>query len=137
MRSAMVIDAGSAPAAEARGVVDTAGALVLRDLWIRTQRPRAHGLSVLHSRTDDRCGSGALLHPADERCERIEGADADATAAMKHARHHEHPVEVSRLRPQLRDDAFVVIDAHHRVQRVVGPAVVADDLAAARAEPGE
>src|SRR5262245_58270144 len=123
-----------ARAREVRRVVDAARSLVLRDLWIRTQRTRADGGAVDDAGGEDRSWRRSLLDPFDERRERVERARADAAAAVKHPRHHEQPIEVGRRRPEPIDDVLVVLHAHQRVERLIGPAEVADDLAAARLE---
>src|SRR5512143_585100 len=119
-------------AAEAGGFVDAAGALVPRHLRIRTERPCPQHLALDHARPHDRLGYDTLLYPFDERGQGVERADTGTAAAVIHAGHHEEAVEVGRRRPHLLRHAFVVANAHHRVERGIGPAEVADYLAAAR-----
>src|SRR5204862_6227293 len=123
------------PTCEARRIVDAPRSLVFCDLRIGTQRARAYGLSVNQPRADDRLRRRTVLHPFDQRGERVEGAHADALAAMEHARYHEQAIEVGGRRSASLQHALVVVHAHHWIERRIGPAEIADDFPAARLEP--
>src|SRR5882724_7840984 len=126
-----------------------------RDLRIRAQRARQRPGRGAHDvgsqpqpgiRGPDRFRRDPLLHPSLERSEGVERIDPRPARAVRHAREHEEPDEVGRLALRLGpvpasaivpavvgeeiDHAVQVIDAVARVDRLVRPAVVHDELSA-------
>ncbi|MFO1425783.1 MAG: hypothetical protein U1F11_02180 [Steroidobacteraceae bacterium] len=95
----------------------------------RSRRPRA----------DQRVRRDVAFAPGLERLEVVDRSRAVATAAVAHARDHVEPREAAQRRePALRARReLVVIDGGLRRDDGIAPAVVDDELAAARAELAE
>src|SRR5262249_32773511 len=77
--------AGFLRAEEVVGLVDAASALVLRDLRIRAERPRAVHLAVGRMGRQDGGGGFPLLAPLLERCQHVEYVRSLTASAMPHA----------------------------------------------------
>ena len=109
------------------------------DLRIRAQGPRAYDLAVHDLRRRNQVGSLPVLDPLLERGQHVERRRTGAAAAVTHSRHHEHPVVVVEGRPAalLRFDGLEEPCAAGRGNLLIGPPVVVNQLAAARAEAAE
>ncbi len=121
-------------AAEIGRIIDAALALVSRNLRVRTQRSGSHDLIVDDSARGDGSGRGVFLHPVDDCGHGIVAVRTDATAAVRHAGNHEQPEEVFRAGAILLRCLFIVVNARHRLQDGVRPAIRHEQLAAALPE---
>src|SRR5258708_31436081 len=72
-------------------IVDTARALVDGDFGPGAQRTGADGLPVDNACSRNRSRGFAIFDPMDQWCGAVEGPGAYASAAVEHARDHEHP----------------------------------------------
>src|SRR6187401_3446892 len=101
-------------------VLEIARALVLRVLRIRTQRSRQSRTLVRphHLRRRD-----ALLTPLFHGCDRVERVGAVATAAVRHAGHHEQASEVLLI-AHLLHEVLVIEHGVLRRDRRISPAGV-------------
>jgi RNA polymerase sigma-70 factor (ECF subfamily) len=122
-------------------VVRVARAVVARDERIRIDRPRARDLAVRRRRRDHLARRRALLDPAEERREQVERVRPAGVAAraVEHAREHEQARELLRGREpaHLVLQRRVVGDRAVRRDRLVGPALPDDQLAAGLVEGGQ
>ena len=82
-------------------------------------------------------GASPGFAPALERAHVVDLIRTRTALAVAHARHHEEADEVALVAAHLRQHAVVVVDAVLRRDRRVVPAVVHQDLAAARLELAE
>src|SRR5262249_3183987 len=117
-------------------IVCTAYPGVLRDLGMRAQRARHFGSS---SCCGTRCYNlrrrFALFSPAFDRAEKLRLIRTDAAAAMPHAGHQEQPhPTILRIAAQFLTNRRNVIDRVFRRRTWIGPAVVKQQLSAARFE---
>src|SRR5215510_12062725 len=122
---------------EALRVVRGPGPFILRDLRIRAQRPGSDNLSVTALRGPNLFWRDTLLDPLDQRGQKVALIRTDPAAAMGHPRNHKQPEEFRGRWPEARAHLLVIIDAHQRIQRRVGPAEIHNDLPAARFEAAE
>src|SRR5262249_3178809 len=106
----------SSPARETAGVIGGTRSFVYGGLRIGAERARAHHLAVDDARCGDRRGRDPFLDPLHERRERVERGRAGAAGTVRHAGHHEQPVEIRRRGSHRLHHAFVLADAPHRVQ---------------------
>src|SRR6201999_4082333 len=135
---------------EIGGIVCAAAAFVMGDLRVRAEWAGAGGrafrVSALPLCRDDFIRGNAFFNPALDGNrhvvfgvglragdERAEVARAGAAAAMLHAGHHIEAYErVGVMLPHLRLHALEIIDRVDRRQRGIAPAVIKNQLAAAR-----
>src|SRR5262245_60510367 len=122
---------------EALGVVRVSASFALSNLRVRAQGTGSDYLAVPALRGHDLFGRDAFLDPFDQRGQKVALIRTDSAAAMSHSRDHKQPEEVRGRSPEAGAHFLVIIDAHHRVQRGVGPAVIHDYLTAARFEAAE
>src|ERR1051325_3055322 len=119
------------------GLVDAARAFVGRDLRIGAQRPRAIDRTAFAVRRGDHRRRLALLHPLLERADLVEVVGAFTAAAMGHARRHKETEAVVDVAAGAAGDLphlLVILDRRERRDLRVGPAVIHQQLAAAREE---
>src|SRR6185295_11548732 len=84
-------------AREVRGLVDTARALVFRDLRVRAQRTRAVDSAVSGMRRDERLWRLAVFDPLLEGTDFVERARTFPAAAVTHAGREKQPNAIGRL----------------------------------------
>src|SRR5262245_14549066 len=124
-------------AGEVHSVVDAPAPFKVGDLWIRAERPSANCFAIDDARRDNAFRSNSLLDPLDEGCELVECAAANAPGAVEHAGYHKEAEETGRRRSHSSEHAFVIINPHLRVQRLVGPPEVHQQFSTALAETRE
>src|SRR5262249_49377617 len=121
---------------KARRLIDASASFVRRNLRVRAERTRTIHLALFRVRRDDLIRRLALLHPLFERRDLVEVVRAFAAAAVRHPRRHEQTVVAADLARASRGLHDLVV-VHRRVERRdlrVGPAVIHQQLAAARGE---
>src|SRR5438094_568535 len=123
----------SSPAAhEARGIVNAAGSLGHRKLWVRAKRTRPIDGTVGGMRRGNLIGRFAVLDPLLERGNHVERVWSFAAAAMAHSRRHEQSIRSVNLGDSAERvyDARVVLRTVRRRNLRIGPAVKLNELAA-------
>src|SRR6185503_16292467 len=116
-------------------IIGAPGARMARHLGMRAQRTRHRRQGpAARTRRGDTRRRVAGFAPAFERAEEVGLIRPDAAAAVADARHEEQAHPVVLLASQLRGHGVVVVDRVLRRRPRVGPAVIQQELAAARLE---
>src|SRR5262245_37576924 len=124
-------------AGEIHSVVDAPAPFKFGDLRIRAERSSANCFAIDDARRNNAFRSNSLLDPLDEWRELVECAAANASVAVEHAGYHEEAKKTGRRRSHSSEYAFVIINAHLRVQRLIGPPEVHQQFSASLAETRE